>query len=930
MPAADSTFRVEYAKSDRSKCKSCQSTIEKDTFRFAIMVQSPKFDGKVPTWYHTDCFFKKVKLIDVKIIKGFDDLRWEDQDTIRNIIQENSKILSNENDSNNTFSVQYAKSNRSTCHGCHISIDKDTLRLSRKNYTSRRARRYGPTDEWYHVNCFNQMKKDLGFFGTAESFFGFVDLNDEDQVELKEKFGTSTSSKRKRKGEVMNNESTKAKQAKVEDTSSETSNEQEETRLKKEQCELLWAYKDELRKEIPNSVLKELLEFNAQKSVSGESNLIDAVTDCMAFGALEPCPECNGCLVFNYTNYRCTGNITEWTKCSYSTKLPQRRSFEIPDKIKENYDILPDYDPKLPLNGYSVALLGRLSKRIRTLQKQIEQLGGTIATTIDKTVDVIISTQDEVQKGNKKIQDAQTCEIHIVPEQFLDDILNDRPSIVMEKLKISTWGILPHIRKQQAYEKKKTRQKSSTTFKSVARLKQFTPEKVTMKLKDGAAVDPDSGLEETCHGRTGTTFGGKKIDEYDDQSEVIDAFHRIFFDKTGNQWIDRETFKKMPNKHYPLEIDYGQHGDNDQIQKILNDPNAKNHSSLPQSVQDLIRLIFNVETMEETLLSFEIDLRKMPLGKLSRNQLNMAYQVLTELQTLITSGSTKKTSIIDATNRFYTLIPHNFGLSKPKLLDNIDLIQSKTQMIDNLLEIEIAYSMLKGSIDEKDEHPIDVHYKKLKCIIEPIDKNTEEFKQIEQYMINTHASTHNTYTLKLKELFKIIRDGEDDRFRKWEKIENHQLLWHGSRITNFAGILSQGLRIAPPEAPMTGYMFGKGVYFADMSSKSANYCLPKRETPEGLMLLCEVALGKMYECYKMTNLSAEKLPVGTQSAKGCGQTIPDPKKHYYTDDGVLVPMGLGVNAKLPQSSLLYNEYIVYDTEQIKIKYLLRIEFNYKD
>jgi poly [ADP-ribose] polymerase 2/3/4 len=25
------------------------------------------------------------------------------------------------------------------------------------------------------------------------------------------------------------------------------------------------------------------------------------------------------------------------------------------------------------------------------------------------------------------------------------------------------------------------------------------------------------------------------------------------------------------------------------------------------------------------------------------------------------------------------------------------------------------------------------------------------------------------------------------------------LLWHGSRSTNFAGILKQGLRIAPPE-----------------------------------------------------------------------------------------------------------------------------------
>ena len=32
---------------------------------------------------------------------------------------------------------------------------------------------------------------------------------------------------------------------------------------------------------------------------------------------------------------------------------------------------------------------------------------------------------------------------------------------------------------------------------------------------------------------------------------------------------------------------------------------------------------------------------------------------------------------------------------------------------------------------------------------------------------------------------------------------------------------SSGLRIAPPEAPVTGYMFSKGVYFADMFSKSA-------------------------------------------------------------------------------------------------------------
>ena len=54
-------------------------------------------------------------------------------------------------------------------------------------------------------------------------------MNDEDQNELKDKFGLITNSKRKRRGGSIKNESTEAKQAKIE----ETSNEQEEPNLKK-------------------------------------------------------------------------------------------------------------------------------------------------------------------------------------------------------------------------------------------------------------------------------------------------------------------------------------------------------------------------------------------------------------------------------------------------------------------------------------------------------------------------------------------------------------------------------------------------------------------------------------------------------------------------------------------------------------------------
>lgn len=66
-----------------------------------------------------------------------------------------------------------------------------------------------------------------------------------------------------------------------------------------------------------------------------------------------------------------------------------------------------------------------------------------------------------------------------------------------------------------------------------------------------------------------------------------------------------------------------------------------------------------------------------------------------------------------------------------------------------------------------------------------------EFKIIEQYVKNTHAETHNSYSLKIQDVFKVIRTGEEKRFKPFKKLHNRKLLWHGSRITNFAAILSQ-------------------------------------------------------------------------------------------------------------------------------------------
>jgi poly [ADP-ribose] polymerase len=97
------------------------------------------------------------------------------------------------------------------------------------------------------------------------------------------------------------------------------------------------------------------------------------------------------------------------------------------------------------------------------------------------------------------------------------------------------------------------------------------------------------------------------------------------------------------------------------------------------------------------------------------------------------------------------------------VLDNPDYIKSKIEMLDNLLEIEVAYSLLKSGSDEAGEDPIDAHYKKLNCSIGVLDKSSSEFGVIEKYVHNTHATTHNLYSLELLDVFKIDRKGESSR-----------------------------------------------------------------------------------------------------------------------------------------------------------------------
>ncbi|KAG5315729.1 PARP polymerase, partial [Acromyrmex insinuator] len=977
----DLPYMVEYAKSDRSKCQSCKQSIMKTSLRLATVVQSPVHDGKIPRWYHFKCFFLKQRPSSTNDIACFDQIRNQDQDAIRKKIEECRNVPSaskgrkrTKGSASGDFRVEYAKSSRATCIGCQEKIIKGETRIAKKDYESEEARKFGGLDRWLHVECFVKLRTDMGYYGRGDELPGAEQLSKEDRANLK------TSLPKMNQGDIP------PPPKKVKDEPEDA----EETKLIKKQNDELYAIKDKIS-HLGKKEMIELLEENDQRIPSGTSNIISLLTDILYFGALQPCPKCNGQLVYNSgLGYKCTGNATEWSKCEYVTQDPKRKLCKIPidmetfpiksykSKIRKRIfkitmpssssAVKKEEDeadgPKIqgkprPLKNMQFVILGRTQKDKEELKKEILLLGGTVVTKIHQDLAAVISNQNEVDKMNKRMEDVKLHDIQVITEDFIEEAkeYTDSPIMLLKKKTISSWGGDINARLSNVIAKSASKSKSKFEKSGSGKMK--------VKVKGGGAVDPDSGLEDVAHiyqkgkdkytvtlgltniqskknsyyklqilkhdkheryhlfrswGRIGTTIGGDKLDRMS-LEECIEQFESLYEEKTGNQWKNREHFVKVPNLMYPIDID---HGD----QEIVSlDSDIK--SNLQKPIQDLIRLIFDVNEMKKVMLEFEIDLDKMPLGKLSKKQIEKAYVVLTELQEVlkVMTDDVDRTTLVDASNRFYTLIPHNFGVSGPKILGSLEEIKTKCDMLDALLEMEVGYNLLCDKTNEK-ENPLDSHYKQLKTDIEVMDKTSEEFKMIEKYVKNTHAATHKQYELEIKEVFIIKRQGEEQRFKPFKKLPNRKLLWHGSRTTNYAGILSQGLRIAPPEAPVTGYMFGKGIYFADMVSKSANYCCTHSQNPTGLLLLCEVALGNMYEKYQADYI--EKLPKGKHSTLGRGQTQPDPQTIYKTKDGIEVPYGKGVPAKLNNTSaLLYNEYIVYDIAQVKVRYLVKMNFKYK-
>eukprot|EP00268_Persea_americana_P066227 TRINITY_DN8966_c1_g1_i3.p1 TRINITY_DN8966_c1_g1~~TRINITY_DN8966_c1_g1_i3.p1 ORF type:complete len:312 (-),score=57.12 TRINITY_DN8966_c1_g1_i3:900-1811(-) len=295
-------------------------------------------------------------------------------------------------------------------------------------------------------------------------------------------------------------------------------------------------------------------------------------------------------------------------------------------------------------------------------------------------------------------------------------------------------------------------------------------------------------------GRVGVKGQDKLNGPYMSRDSVIQEFEQKFYDKTKNAWSDRKDFVCHPRSYTWLEMDYNE---SEKEADVVNKHNNSlvdiqpRETQLEPCIAKFISLICNISMMKQQMLEIGYNAEKLPLGKLSKSTILKGYDVLKRIAEVISQPDGKKLELLSG--EFYTVIPHDFGFKKMSafVIDTPYKLKRKLEMVEALGEIEVATKLLKGDIEMQDD-PLYSHYQCLHCELTPLEVGSREFSMIKKYTQNTHAKTHSGYTVDIVQVFKVSRQGEDERFQKFSSIKNRMLLWHGSRLTNWAGILSQG------------------------------------------------------------------------------------------------------------------------------------------
>ncbi|KAH8897545.1 ADP-ribosylation [Thozetella sp. PMI_491] len=442
---------------------------------------------------------------------------------------------------------------------------------------------------------------------------------------------------------------------------------------------------------------------------------------------------------------------------------------------------------------------------------------------------------------------------------------------------------------------------------------------------------------------------------------VVAKFRKEFRNQTGLAWRQRYDSATNHDGYYTfVELDYHQN-----LPRAIEPPN---YASLDAHVKDEVRSLMEIVLYGGTVgggansicsgaLATRFDF-SAPFAQLSSWTIFSATRTLDRICKHLKSERTLHWKVIlGVSSRYRSQIPFCAGDGRPPVISSYPALFLELRFLHSLWPRQETADMLVA-VQNLGRWQVNAY----KALAQPLyqayssvrhgfrrltDATSAEFRGVSAYLEGSWSPVH-TLSMELQDIYRVfIKSSLPNPYREWLESKNgfdicgeeRLLLWHGTPLNSLLGILDVGLQIRRRGASLTGAMFGHGIYLADVASKSAGYCRHRLWGGEAVLLLCEADVGaqrvRSSTCIQNGHELIENSLGRYRSMEGLGRVGPTGWKSAEWEASGVPRMGIS-EVMMPDTSVPYspkplyghlahNEYVVYDTSHLLIRYLVRLK-----
>ncbi|XWS71478.1 hypothetical protein CRYUN_Cryun03dG0141300 [Craigia yunnanensis] len=716
-----------------------------------------------------------------------------------------------------------------------------------------------------------------------------------------------------------------------------------------------------VREHLSVAQMKENLEANGQDSSGSDTSVVIKCLDMLFYGPLEKCPICAGDLEFDGNRYSCKGSYSEWSSCVYKTRKPPRKQepVKLPDSVLNSpvADLIKKYqEPSCqphryvgvtdkPFLGMMISLMGLLTRTHQYWKSKIEKHGGKVSSSVIGVTCLVASPAERERGGSSKLIEAMERGVRVVSKAWLLDSIEKQEAQPLEAydivsdLAVDGKGI-PWDKQdpEEAALESLSAELKLYGKRGVYRDTKLQEQGGQIFEKDGilyncafSLCDQGRGINEYCimqlikvpesnlhlyykNGRVGDDPNAEeRLEEWKNVDSAVKEFVRLFEEITGNEferWEREKKFQKKPLKFFPIDMDDGvdvRHGGLGLLQLGI----AAAHCKLEPSVANFMKVLCSQEIYKYALMEMDLDAPDLLMGMLSNFHLKRCEEVLQEfvekVKSMKESGPKAKAVWSDFSQRWFTLM-HS---TRPFIFrDYQELVDHGAAAFESVRDIVVASHIVGHMDDDTLDDPLSDRYKRMGCSISPVDKDSDDYKMILNYLEKTYEPVKLAdieYEISVHDIF-AVETNEGPSFDEVKKLPNKILLWCGTRSSNLLRHLHKGFLPASCSLPVPGYMFGKGIVCYDAAAEAARReIIELKNPPEDTKSLEEKKVG----------------------VKGLGRKKPEESQFIDWKDDIKVPFGRLIPSAHKDSPLEYNEYTVYDPKQASIKFLVGVKYEEK-